>query len=233
MRRPETLLYWYGLTRPIPRIPLSDWVKPMWEQVRDGKWEAAFATIAAVSKETLFAKGWPYLNSFCVFHEAQYTVLHFAAYHGAPLEVVQRMVEMGGLRTVQNALGERPVDVARKRNHSHLVDLLEPQYRRQVPLGMLLKMQEHLHASIRAWDNLGRKLDEFGMRLPQLEPLLEVGEETFRFPVDFWSGSFRYELAADGLAPRLACFGASRVVGGSEGEVEITPAGVTRVPLAR
>lgn len=40
--------------------------------------------------------------------------LHQAAHAGAPIEVVHRLIEMGAWRTLQNARGERPVDVAER-----------------------------------------------------------------------------------------------------------------------
>jgi hypothetical protein len=53
-----------------------------------------------------------------------YTPLHQAAHGNAPVEVVQKMLTMGAWRTLQNAGGERPVDIARKKKHQHLVELL-------------------------------------------------------------------------------------------------------------
>ena len=55
-----------------------------------------------------------------------YTPLHQAAYGGAPVDVVQRLLALGASVTAQNAKGERPVDVAKRRSQLHLVELLEP-----------------------------------------------------------------------------------------------------------
>lgn len=55
-----------------------------------------------------------------------YTPLHQAAYGGAPVDVVQQLLALGASVTAQNAKGERPVDVAKRRSQLHLVELLEP-----------------------------------------------------------------------------------------------------------
>jgi hypothetical protein len=101
-----------------------------------------------------------------------YTPLHQAAHGNAPVEVVQKMVKMGAWRTLQNANGERPVDIARKKKHQHLVELLEPVYKTHVSHKTLQKIQQHFHEII-----LGRTGDlvtKSGLRLPELEPLLEI-----------------------------------------------------------
>src|SRR5947209_2060433 len=65
-----------------------------------------------------------------------YAPLHQAAHGGAPVEVVERLLALGAWRTLQNANGERPVDVAERRGHLHLLPILQPQFRRQVPPGI-------------------------------------------------------------------------------------------------
>lgn len=55
-----------------------------------------------------------------------YTPLHRAAHGGAPVDVVEQLVALGASVTAQNAKGERPVDVARRRSQLHLVEILEP-----------------------------------------------------------------------------------------------------------
>jgi hypothetical protein len=43
-----------------------------------------------------------------------YSPLHQAAHGGAPVEVAQRLIGKLAFRTLQNARGERPVDVAER-----------------------------------------------------------------------------------------------------------------------
>ena len=52
--------------------------------------------------------------------------LHQAAYGGAPIEVVERLLNLGAWRTLQNARGERPIDVAGRRGNLHLMEVLTP-----------------------------------------------------------------------------------------------------------
>jgi hypothetical protein len=101
-----------------------------------------------------------------------YAPLHQAAHGRAPVEVVQRLVGMLAWQTLQNARGERPADVAERQGLRHLLGVLAPEYERHVPLGVLLRVQAHFHTVVR-----GRAeglVQEHGLRLPELEPLLEL-----------------------------------------------------------
>ena len=224
------LLFWSGETqKDMGPIKLADWVRPLWTSARDGDW-AKVLEIVPIYENSVTERCWPVVNACCPFHGSQYSLLHFAAHLGAPKEIVSRLLEMGAWRSLQNARGERPVDLARKHNHGHLSSILEPEYKRYVPLGILLRMQERFHEALRRWDNLHRMFDKYRFRLPQLEPMLEVEPVEFRFAVETWVGGFNYELVEDGLDPRLICFGASRVSGGTVGKIEVTPAGVKSLP---
>ena len=55
-----------------------------------------------------------------------YTPLHQAADGGAPVEIVQQLLDLGASTTAQNAKGERPVDVAKRKGHQDLAQRLEP-----------------------------------------------------------------------------------------------------------
>lgn len=146
--------------------------------------------------------------------------LHQAAYGDAPLDVVQRLIELGAWRTLQNARGERPVDVAERRQHLQLRDILEPRPRRRVPAGVLLKIQTHFHAVIRGRaDDLIR---EQAVRLPELEPLLELEAPAIWFPVPGMYGGFTYRLERDGVEALLIVESWCRVDEGSGQRHEIS-----------
>lgn len=157
-----------------------------------------------------------------------YAPLHQAAHGGASAGVVEELVRAGAWRTLQNARGERPLDVAERCGHHHLLGVLEPVLQRRVPTGVLLKIQAHFHAVI-----LGRAKTEFnvevlreeGLRLPELEPLLEVEAETVWFPVPGMYGGFSYGLRSDGVDAVLVSESWCRVVDGSGERHEITSAG--------
>lgn len=149
--------------------------------------------------------------------------LHHAAHGGAPVEVAQRLIGMGAWRTLQNACGERPVDVAERCGHRHLLGVLAPEYKRLVPIGVLLKVQQHFHAVIRG--RIDRQLPDHGLRLPELEPLLELDQPQMWFPVPGMYGGFSYRLEAAGVEARLVSESWCRVVDGSGQRHEITSAG--------
>jgi hypothetical protein len=81
--------------------------------------------------------------------------LHQAAHGGAPSEIIEALIQLGAWRTLQNAKGERPLDVAKRCGHQHLLEILQPVLKRRVPLGVLLKIQSHFHHVI-----LGRAAEQ-------------------------------------------------------------------------
>jgi hypothetical protein len=152
-----------------------------------------------------------------------YASLHQAAHGGAPGEVIQRLVELGAWRTLQNARGERPLDIAEKQGHLHLLGVLAPELKRRVPYGILLKVQSHFHAVIRG--RAGDLVKEACLRLPELEPLLELDSAKMWFPIPGKYGGFSYRLETDGSNAKLVAESWCRVSGGSGQRHEITSAG--------
>jgi hypothetical protein len=149
--------------------------------------------------------------------------LHQAAHAGAPLDIIQRMIALGAWRTLQNARGERPVDVAERRGHHHVCDALTPVLRHRVPPGVLLRLQSYFHEVIR--ERIDRSLPDHQLRLPELEPLLELDQPQMWFPVPGMYGGFSYRLEVAGVAATLVAESWSRVVEGSGQRHVITAAG--------
>ncbi len=164
-----------------------------------------------------------YVNATRPGGQSLYAPLHQAAHGGAPARVIVDLLNLGAWRTLQNARGERPVDIARKRGHGHLIPTLEPVLERQVPLGILLRVQEHFHGVIR--ERASELVEEHALRLPELEPLLEMKTPRVWFAIPGMYGGFSYRLEEAGVEPRLVTESWSRVVGGSGQRHEITPAG--------
>jgi hypothetical protein len=136
--------------------------------------------------------------------------LHQAAYGGAPEKVVEALLDMEAWRTLQNARGERPVDVAARQGYSHLTQILTPKLALHVPNGILLKIQSHFHDVILG--RAKREIDKHRLRLPELEPLLEIeverppleGDGTrMWFPVPGMYGGFAYKFESDGVNAKL------------------------------
>lgn len=152
-----------------------------------------------------------------------YTPLHQAAHGDAPAEVVRRLVGLGAWRTLRNSRGERAVDVAERCGHRRLVGALTPEFVHDVPLEDLGMIQVHFHAVIQG--RAKALIQKHALRLPELEPLLELPSPQARFPVPGMYGSFSYELkVADGDVT-LVSESWSRVVDGSGQRHVITTAG--------
>jgi hypothetical protein len=154
---------------------------------------------------------------------ALYAPLHQAAAGNAPVEVIARLVALGAWRTLQNARGERPVDIAERKGHRHLREPLAPVLARHVPTGVLLEMQDHFHAVIRG--RAGEDVRRHRLRLPPLEPLLELERPEVWFAVPGMYGGFHYVLERAGVKAKLVVESWCRVVGGSGQRHEITSRG--------
>ena len=90
------------------------------DAAKSGDWQRVFE---------LLSEHREWINSTRPGGSAWYASLHQAAWHGAPITVVQQLLDSGAWRTHQNARGERPVDVADRRGHRHLLAALTPEYR--------------------------------------------------------------------------------------------------------
>ncbi|AKT43766.1 ankyrin repeat domain-containing protein [Chondromyces crocatus] len=154
---------------------------------------------------------------------ALYTPLHQAAHGNAPVEVVERLVAMSAWRTLRNAQGETPRDVALWRGHGRLLEVLTPVYQHDVPLGRLAAMQAHLHAVIR--ERVEELVTRHALRLPELEPLLEMEEAAMWFAVPGMYGGFNITLEGSGEKAHLVSESWCRVVGGSGERHEIDAEG--------
>lgn len=139
------------------------------------------------------------------------------------MEVVQQMLAMGAWRTLRNANSQRPVDIARERSHHHLIPILEPVYKKQISLQTLQRIQEHFHAVIR--ERVGTGIEPYALRLPELEPLLEMENSKIWFPVPGMYGGFNYWLEGEESNTQLVVESWCRVVEGSGQRHEITSEG--------
>ena len=149
--------------------------------------------------------------------------LHQAAYGNAPVDVVQKLLELGAWRSLTNAEGEQAVEIAQKWGYEALVPLLQPACLHDVPDETLQAIQTHFHTVIagRAKD----LLTDADFRLPELTVLLELPEPRMDCPIPGMYGGFSYWLAETGASAKLVTESACRVVGGSGQRHEITAAG--------
>lgn len=142
-----------------------------------------------------------------------YTVLHQAAHGSAPVAVVKKLITLGAWRTLRTSQGERAVDIAERKGHTQFVSLLTPVLQREVAPDVLQAIQDHFHAVIR------ERMSEFNitteLRLPELEPLLELKHPTMWFPVSGMYSGFSYEVRTAADAPALISENESRMADGS------------------
>lgn len=154
---------------------------------------------------------------------ALFTPLHHAAHEGASIEVVQRLLGIGAWRTLENARGELPLDVAERKGHGHLKEMLSPEYKHHVPFGVLRRIQEHFHAVIRS--RADELVVEQALRLPELQPLLELEEPKMWFPISGMYGGFSFWLQDFGADAKLISESWSRAEAGSGERHEINSRG--------
>lgn len=170
----------------------------------------------------------PYLINNCrPGGQSLYSPLHQAAHGDAPINVVNTMIGLGAWRTLCNAYGERPVDIAKAKGHTHLFDLLKPVLKRDVPFGVLMRIQSQFHGVI--MDRAEKLIQEHKLRLPELSPLLELEKPEMWFAVPGMYGGFSFHLQGEGTSVKLVSESWCRVVEGSEQRHEINSRGVTLV----
>lgn len=137
------------------------------------------------------------------------------------MEVVAELLRRGAWRTLQDAQGQRPIDIARAHSFRHLESLLAPVFLTDVPAGALARIQARFHEVIRGRvDSLVR---EHALRLPELEVMLECPPQKFWFAVPGMYGGFSYWLEGSGPDIRLITESWCRVEGGSGQRHEISP----------
>lgn len=171
----------------------------------------------------ILSEGQEQVNTSRLDGSSWYTPLHQAAWHGASVGVVRHLIRLGAWRTLRNARGERAFDVAQRRGHRHLLHALAPRYKHHVPQEVLLTIQAHFHTVI--YGRCQDLVERHRLRLPELEPLLELDRPQMWFPVLGMYGGFSYELESEGDQAKLVSDSWSRVVGGSGQRHEITAGG--------
>lgn len=114
------VLHWAGvlLPREAYRPAYLQGADALADAARDGDWDGVLRRLTPQT-----------VNAWRPGGQSWFTPLHQAAWHGAPVEVVRRLLGAGAVRSLTTADGDRAVDLARSRRHDHLVGLLEPAYR--------------------------------------------------------------------------------------------------------
>lgn len=168
------------------------------DAARDGDWIRVLA---------LCHEGLP-VNGSRPGGPSMFAPLHQAAWHGADPRTVQQLLALGAWRTLRSAKGERPVDIATRKGHHHLLELLQPQVVRPCDPDTLswldLRLAELVERRIRP--HLTCRL-----RHPCTEVLTELDDEGLWYPVPGMYGGFHVRLREAHLYVTSWC----RVAGGS------------------
>lgn len=148
--------------------------------------------------------------------------LHQAAFLGAPVAVAKRLLELGAWRSLRNADGDRPIDLAERHGHHHLREALA------VP-----ELNAHEKRRFAAWDEhllalvseRTRTLDAVKVRPVQTEVIALDQLDSLWFSYPGMYGGFNMSIHKD----RLHVESWSRVVGGSGQAHVITESGCVLV----
>lgn len=172
---------------------------------------------------TLLDDSWYSPNDRRPGDAARDTLLHRAARGGAPITIVEQLIAMGAWRTIRNAKGQRPVDLALQSQHLHLFGILEPEIRHPVPADTLAALQARFHEQI--MDIADDLIEEGELLMPELEILTELDPPCMTFPISGMYGGFRYWLDTTGETITLEAESRSRICTGSKTRYSITTNG--------
>jgi hypothetical protein len=207
---------WEALTAAAPYSPDARTARELLaNSARDGDWDRVLGVL----------KDRPdWVNAARLGGSSGYTALHQAAYHGASVAVVESLLAMRGWRLLRTSRGELPCEIASRRGHSRLSELLTPRIVAPVHSDALRAMQVYFHAAINA--RVADLVQKHQLRLPLIEPLQEYPMHGVWMPVPELAGGFLYWLVRGAPDPLLRTTSESSVVGNSGQQHEITAHGV-------
>ena len=114
-----------------------------------------------------------------------FTPLHQAAYLGAPVDVVKRLISMGAWRMARTLREPEkdmtPLDIARSAGFEHLYEILSPLIKHTIPFVTILALEQQLHILIQHEAEADERLKN--LRLPDLTVLLEFEVMEMWFPM--------------------------------------------------
>lgn len=207
--------HWPGAT---DRSHYSDATIDVGDRLADAAKHGAWQTVFAVLETNRGIDA----NRWRIGGQSFYTPLHQAAWHGAPLEVASRLLDQGAWRSLRDAEGKRPIDIARERNHHHLLDALataEPSVRE---LQKYQAWDRHLDDLIR---ERTRPLEPISFRSVPTEVIEAEALDPLWFPYPGMYGGFSIAI----YKFRVFVESWSRVVGGSGQAHVITESAATLV----
>lgn len=167
------------------------------------------------------------INSTRPGGSSYFTLLHAATHENAPENVITSIIDRGAWRTLKTSKGKRAVDIAKDCRFNNLIEILTPVYKRVITMKALEKLQSNFHNLI--MQRAGSLIEEHKMRLPELEPLLEIDKCSVWFAIPGMYGGFSFILEDAGEEPKLIASSWCRVSEGSGQRHEITCNGVSLI----
>ncbi len=164
-------------------VARRDWIA---DAARDGRWAQLLEVLDTA-----------HVNRTRLGGEKGFAPLHQAAWHGAPVEVAQRLIQLGAWRTLRTNEGQTAWNIAAQRGHQHLAEILRPAPLHSLADDVVRGLEKQLHLLIR-----GRSAElvlQWRLTLPQLAPITELTEPKLWFPVPGQYGGFRIELHGEEL----------------------------------
>ncbi|MFE6733336.1 hypothetical protein [Microbacterium sp. NPDC057650] len=177
-------------------------------------WAAVFALLDAPIRASI--------NQWRIGGKSWFTPLHQAAFLGAPVDVVEELVRRGAWRSLRTADGDRPIDLAEKNGHRHLLETLAVHTPDDRERRRFAAWDRHLAALIA---ERTERLDTVRFRPVPTEVIALEAFETLWFHFPGMYGGFGMSIHRD----RLFVESWSRVVGGSGQAHVITEAGCVLV----
>ncbi len=164
----------------------------LFDAAEGGDWDGLFELLADSQEKTL--------NFVRPDDRSWYSFLHHAVLGNAPKEVIEEFLSLGHFRGLRCAAGERPVDLARRLGYSHLIPLLDPLDKHEVPEKDLAAFETQFHELILKTD-FPSQVEPTALRLPPLDLLLEQDEPVMTFLIPKMFGGYDYRLEQLTLPP--------------------------------
>lgn len=214
-------VWWLGANNPEAADPADlACSNALADAAREYQWSKVLELLAAEPNR---------VNAARIGGKSGFAPLHQAAHGGAPIEVVQALIEAGAYRTLRTTSGDRPVDLARQRGHTHLLELLEPRILLPVFPAKLQLVEEGVHTVIRQRQLARPFLTRHAMRLPPLEVLTEIPGHQLWFPVPGMYGGFHLQLRNVADEPVCLVDSWSRMDWESEERHRVSTGGIQKV----
>lgn len=184
------------------------------DAAKTGHWTEVF--------KRLDAGGRPVANQWRVGGKSWFAPLHHAAWLGAPVDVVDQLIQRGAWKSLRNADGDRPFEIAQKRGHHHLRESLRVRETSEYEQRTFVAWNRHL---TELTTERTRGLDPVRYRPVPTELIALEQLESLWFTYPGMYGGFGMSIHKD----RLFVESWSRVVGGSGQAHVITERGCVLV----